>query len=81
MGYIFNFTIPYDSTWYFVFSNVQSQSPISLEAELYYIDLSEITQTQVAWISQTTILTPLLIGFLIAVPVVCLDEELDIITG
>ncbi|MHA1965913.1 MAG: hypothetical protein ACXACG_06770 [Candidatus Thorarchaeota archaeon] len=68
----FNFTIPYDSTWYVVFSNVQSQSVISLEADLYYIDQSNIVQTQVSWITQSTILSPLFIGFLLAVPVVCL---------
>lgn len=71
-GQMFNFTIPYDSIWYVVFSNVQSQDVISLEAELYYIDQSDTTQTQVTGITQSTILTPMFIGFLLAILVVCL---------
>ena len=67
---IFNFTIPHDSTWYVVFSNVQSQSAISLDAEIYYLDQSDIVQTQVAWITQSTVLTPVFIGFLLLIPVI-----------
>jgi hypothetical protein len=72
VGQSFNFTVPYNSTWYVVFSNVQSQSVISLEAELHYIDQSDIVQTQVSWTSQSTILTPMFIGFLMLIPVICL---------
>ena len=69
---MFNFTIPHNSTWYVVFSNVQSQSVISLEANLYFIDQSDIVQTQVSWITESTILTPVFIGFLLLIPFVCL---------
>ncbi len=71
-GQTFNFTIPYNSTWYVVFSNVQSQDVNSLEAELYFIDQSDSVQTQVAWVSQNTILTPPLIGVLLLIPFICL---------
>lgn len=71
-GLTFNFTIPYTSIWYAVFSNVQSQDVTNLDAELYYIDQSDITQSQVTWTVQSTIITPLFIGFLVAVLVVCL---------
>jgi hypothetical protein len=71
-GQTFNFTVPYDSTWYVVFSNAQAQSVTSLDADLYYIDQSDIVQTQVSWLTQSTILSPLFIGLLLAVPVVCL---------
>jgi hypothetical protein len=71
-GQTFNFTIPYDSTWYVVFSNVQAQSVNSLEAELYYVDQSDIVQTQVSWIIESTVVTPMLIGFLLVIPIVCL---------
>ena len=72
LGQTFNFTIPYDSVWYVVFSNIRSQNTNSLEAELYFIDLSDIVQTEIGWISHSTILTPAMIGFLIAVPALCL---------
>ncbi len=71
-SYTFNFTIPHDATWYIVFSNAYSQGINSLEAELYYKNQAGIVQTQVTWVSQSTIVTPLLIGFLLAVLVVCL---------
>jgi hypothetical protein len=71
-GQIFNFTVPYDSTWYVVFSNVQAQSVISLDADLYYIDQSDFVQTEVSWITQSTILTPVFIGFLLMISVVCI---------
>jgi hypothetical protein len=71
-GQTFNFTIPYDSEWYVIFSNVQSKSDTSLEAEIYYIDQADITQTQVSWIVQSAIVTPLFIGFLAALGAVCL---------
>ena len=70
-GQTFNFTIPYDSIWYVVFLNVQ-RGVISLEADLYYKDQADIAQTQVTWIIESTVLTPLFIVFLVAVPVVCL---------
>lgn len=69
-GQIFNFTIPYDSEWYVVFSNVQLLSPIILEAEVYYVDQSEVVQTQVGWFSRNTLVTPLFIGILLIVPIV-----------
>jgi hypothetical protein len=68
----FNFTIPHDSMWYIVFSNIESQSVVSLDAEFYYVDQSDIVQTQVSWLTQSTILTPMFIGFLLLIPVVCL---------
>ncbi len=71
-GQMFNFTIPYTSIWYAVFSNVQSQVVTNLDAYLYYIDQSDNTQTQVTWTVQSSIVTPLFIGFLVAVLVVCL---------
>jgi len=71
-GQMFNFTVPYTSIWYAVFSNVQSQDVTNLDAELYYIDQSDITQSQVTWTIQSSIVTPLFIGFLVAVLVVCL---------
>lgn len=67
----FNFTIPHDSTWYVVFLNVQTHAT-SLEANLSYIDLTGIVQTQVTWTAQSLVVTPLFIGFLFAIPVVCL---------
>jgi hypothetical protein len=70
-GQTFNFTIPYDSIWYVVFLNVQ-RGVISLEANLYYIDQADIAQTQVTWIIESTVVTPLFIVFLLAVPVVCI---------
>ena len=70
-GQTFNFTIPYDSIWYVVFLNVH-RSVISLEADLYYIDQSDITHTQVTWIVESTVVTPLFIVFLLAVPIVCI---------
>jgi len=71
-GLTFNFTIPRDGVWYVVFSNVQSPHPTSLEAELFFKDLSNVEQTQVAWITKTTILSPAFIGLLVAIPVVLL---------
>jgi len=71
-GQLFNFTIPYDSTWYVVFLNVQSNSDVSLTAEFFYIDQSGITYTEVTWITQSTIVTPLFIGFLVIILGVCL---------
>ena len=71
-GQIFNFTIPYTSTWYVIFSNVQSLVVTNLNAELYYIDQSDITQTQVTWINESSIATPLFIGFFVAMFAVCL---------
>lgn len=72
IGQTFNFTIPYDSEWYVIFSNAQSLSTTSLEAEVCFIDQEDITQTQVSWIVQSTIVTPLFIGFLAALGAVCL---------
>lgn len=71
-GNIFNFTIPYDSEWYVVFSNIQLQSPISLQAEVYYIDQSDVVQTQVGWYSRNMLVTPLFIGILLIVPIALL---------
>ena len=71
-GQSFNFTVPYDSTWYVVFSNVQQDNVASLEAEFFYIDQSDITHTQVTWITQSSILTPLFVGTLFAMLIVCL---------
>ncbi len=71
-SYTFNFTIPHDAIWYIIFSNAFSPGIIGLEAELYYKNQAGIAQTQVTWIIQSTIMTPLLIGFILAVLVVCL---------
>ncbi len=71
-GKSFNFTIPYNSTWYIVFSNIQPFSGVSLEAELFYIDESGTTYTQVSWTAQSTIITPLFIGFALAILSVCI---------
>jgi len=71
-GLTFNFTIPQDGVWYVVFSNVQSSQTTSLEAELFFKDLSNIERTQVTWITKSTILSPAFIGLLIAIPVVLL---------
>jgi hypothetical protein len=70
--YDFNFTIPHDSTWYVVFSNGRADRTVSLEAELNYVDQSGIAQPDVMWTTQSTILTPLFIGFLFAIPVICI---------
>jgi hypothetical protein len=72
LGKSFNFTIPYDSVWYVVFSNVPSKIDVSLKAELYYIDQSDTVQTQVSWFTRSTILTPAFIGFLLIVSAVIL---------
>ena len=69
LGQTFNFTIPYDSTWYVVF---HSQAVTSLESDLYYIDRSDTVQTQVSWKSQSTIIGPVFIGVLMVIPIVCL---------
>jgi hypothetical protein len=71
-SYTFNFTVPHDAIWYIIFSNAFSPRIISLEAELYYKNQAGIAQTQVTWIIQSSIMTPLLIGFILAVLVVCL---------
>ena len=71
-GQLFNFTIPYDSIWYIVFSNIHPTSIVSLEAELFYIDESGTTYTQVRWITQSTIITPLFIGLVLAILSVCI---------
>jgi hypothetical protein len=71
-GKTFNFTIPYDSEWYVIFSNAQSQFTTSLGAEIYYINQDDIIQTQVSWIVQSTIVTPLFIGFLAVFGSLCL---------
>lgn len=67
----FNFTIPHDSTWYVVFSNGRIDRSVDLEAELQYVDESGVAQTEVMWTTQSTIVTPLFIGFLFAIPVIC----------
>jgi len=69
---LFNFTIPYDSTWYVIFSNIHPTSIVSLEVELFYIDGSGTTYTQVSWTAQSTIITPLFIGFVLAILSVCI---------
>ena len=71
-GQSFNFTIPYDSTWYVVFSNIESNSGASLAAELFYIDQTGSTHAQVTGIVQSAIVTPLLIGIIVAILSVCL---------
>ena len=71
-GKAFNFTVPYNSSWYVIFSNLQSNNIIELNAEFFFIDNSGYTYTQVAWIAQSTILTPMFIGLLIAILSVCL---------
>ena len=71
-GQSFNFTIPSNSTWYVVFSNIQTNSIVSLEAELFFIDVSGTTYTQFSWLAQSTIITPLFIGFTLAILSVCL---------
>jgi hypothetical protein len=68
----FNFTVPHEATWYVVFSNVESQNLNNLDANFYFIDQADVVHSGVAGISQSTILTPTMIGFLIAVPVICL---------
>jgi hypothetical protein len=70
--YGFNFTIPHNSTWYVVFANVQSNTIISLEADLFFRNQLGVAQTPILWTSQSTIITPTLIGFLIAISVICL---------
>jgi hypothetical protein len=71
-GQSFNFTIPYNSTWYVVFSNIESDIGISLIAEVFYIDQTGSTQTQVSGFVQSTIITPLFIGLLVAILGVCI---------
>jgi hypothetical protein len=71
-GITFNFTIPYDSEWYVIFSNAQSPSRTSLDAEIFYIDQEGIIQTQVSWTVQSTIVTPLFIGLLALFGAICL---------
>jgi len=69
-GKTFNFTMPHDAVWYVVFSNVESVSTASLKAELFFKDLSDIEQTQVTWITRSTILNPAFIAFLFMIPVI-----------
>ena len=64
----FNFTIPYDSVWYVIFSNVPSMNVINLSVDLYYIDLSDNVQTQISWFTQSTVLTPGFITLLLILP-------------
>jgi len=71
-GQSFNFTIPYDSTWYVVFSNIHPTNIVSLEAELFYIDGAGTTYTLVSWAAQSTIITPLFIGFVLTILGVCI---------
>ena len=72
LGELINFTVPYDSVWYVVFSNIEDRGVDSLGVEVYYIDQSDTTQTQVSWISQTPGFDYLLIGFVGALAVICL---------
>jgi len=71
-GLTFNFTVPHDSVWYVVFSNVESQISNILDADFNYIDQLDVVHTQVAWITQSKIVTPLFVGFLLAIPVIIL---------
>ena len=71
-GQSFNFTIPYNSTWYIVFSNTQSTSGVSLVAELFYIDQIGTTHAQVTGMVQSAIISPLLIVILVAILSVCI---------
>lgn len=70
-GQTFNFTIPHDSTWYVVVLNIY-QDDISLEANLYYMDLIGNEQAPLTWTAQSLVVTPLFIGFFVAIFAVCL---------
>jgi hypothetical protein len=69
---LFNFTIPYDSIWYVVFFNIQTNSIVSLEAQVFFIDGAGTTYTQISWTARSMLITPLLIGFTLAILSVCL---------
>jgi hypothetical protein len=71
-SYSLNFTVPYDDDWYVVFSNGYSFAPNNLNIEVYYIDQTGTTQTQLTAFFQSEIVTPFLVTFIIIIVVVCL---------
>ncbi|MFW9834796.1 MAG: hypothetical protein ACFFEK_12425 [Candidatus Thorarchaeota archaeon] len=70
LGEQINFTVPYGAVWYVVFSNIQDRGVDGLDIEVNYIDLSNVTQTQVDWISHSPEIDYLLIGFVGALAVI-----------
>jgi hypothetical protein len=67
----FNLTVPYSEDWYVIFSNAHS-STNNLNAEVYYVDESGTTQTQITGLIQSSIITPFLVGFIVVFAGVCL---------
>ncbi len=68
----FNFTTQYDAIWYVIFSNSQTTSNNSLDAEIRFIDQLGVEQTQVNVVNQNLISAPLLIAFIAPSLVLCL---------
>ncbi|MFW9957830.1 MAG: hypothetical protein ACFFCT_07165 [Candidatus Odinarchaeota archaeon] len=67
-----NFTVPYDDDWYVIFSNTNSAATINLHAEIYYIDQTGTTQTQITTYVQSSIVTPFFVGILVGITGICL---------
>jgi hypothetical protein len=68
----FNFTIRYNGEWYVIFSNTYSSITTNLNAKDYYIDQFGTTQTQITMSIQSSIITPVLIGFIVIIAGLCL---------
>lgn len=79
LGELINFTIPYASVWYVVFSPVGDRGVDSLEVEVNYVDQSDVTQTQVSWVSHNPELDNLMIGFAGALVAIGLIAVLGVI--
>ncbi|MFW9807398.1 MAG: hypothetical protein ACFFFK_11780 [Candidatus Thorarchaeota archaeon] len=62
LGEEFNFTVPYESVWYVVFSDFEARGVDGIEIEVNYIDQLNTTHTQVSWASYTPEVDYLLIG-------------------
>ncbi len=70
LGGLISFTVPYESVWYVVFSDIEVRGIDNMEVEVNYIDQSNVTQTQVSWISQSPEIDILLIGFVGVVAII-----------
>lgn len=71
-SYSFNFTVPYAGDWYVVFSNGYSSVPNNLDIEVYYIDQTGTTQTQLNTFHQSQVVTPFIVAFITIFTVVCI---------
>ena len=75
---LINFTVPYDSVWYLVFAARADRGVDSLEVDVNYIDQSNVTQTQVSWVSHAPEIDYLLIGFVGALAAIGLIAVLGV---